>query len=218
MCGPYRYCFNTNCSYSFDIDGQARGKVLKPGRELSLKVRFKPEGNRGRYQERVEILFRDPGLNKRFGITRTVIATVGVKEDYEQLKASRPYVRPKRSTQLEEPVAEVTPGIAPPAIDEVKWAVKLATHEAPKPLVKVLEDANLDNLPPSKLAARIRSAFLPTGLTVNTYARQLSYLMWIEEDRARRDLAQYDLEEATLEPIRNKTYYKYVYFAVCHNR
>ncbi|KAI0093452.1 P-loop containing nucleoside triphosphate hydrolase protein [Irpex rosettiformis] len=174
--------------------------AIQRNQQIAFTVTFRPEGTNGRYEDRIEFVFEDSRLNKRFAITRSLVATVGVKEDYELLRASRPYVRPKRNEQLEEPITEFTPGVPPPAIADFKWAVRLPLYDAPKALKKLLEECEVTNLPPSKVAARIRAAFIPTQLIADTYSRHFAYMLWIEEERARRDLSQYDMSDATMEP------------------
>lgn len=190
---------------------------MKPAEELSFNVVFRPKENRGRYEDRLEFVFYDPQLSKRFAVTRTITAVLGVKNDYEELKASRPYVRPKRSAHVDETIAEITPGIPPPSINEFKWAVRLLPYEIPKGLAKILEDSDRDNLPPAKISARIRSTLLQSGFNADTYARYFVNLLWIEEERAKRDLSQYDMhnEGATLEP-HNRIFYKYELHYLMH--
>ncbi|KAI0344525.1 P-loop containing nucleoside triphosphate hydrolase protein [Trametopsis cervina] len=187
-------------SSGFSITQTTLPKRIKANQEITLTVVFRPDGNNGRYEDRLELVFNDPSLNKRFGITRTLLGIMGVKQDYELLKASRPYVRPKRTTQLQEPIMGVVPGVAPPSIAEFKWKVKLLPYTAPPSLVEILADSESKDLRPSQIAARIREAFIPSGLTPASYARNFTTLLWIEEDRARRDLTQYDMDEAELEP------------------
>lgn len=183
---------------------------LQRNQQITFTVTFKPDGNNGRYEDRIEFIFKDTRLNKRFAITRSVVATLGVQEDYELLKAKRPYVRPKRTEQLEEPIVEFTPGIPPPAIAEFKWAVRLLPYEIPKALKRLLEECERANLAPSKIVERVRGAFITSPFTADTYARHLAYMLWIEEERARRDLSRYDsdMDGTTMDPVTKGNFYE----------
>ncbi|KAI0093451.1 P-loop containing nucleoside triphosphate hydrolase protein [Irpex rosettiformis] len=206
-----------------DASGFALKRTVLPitiqrNQQIAFTVTFRPEGNNGRYEDRIEFIFEDSRLNKRFAITRPMVAMVGVKEDFELLKATRPYVRPKRSEQLEEPIAKVTPGVPPPAIAEFKWAVRLLPYVAPKSLKKVLDESESTNLSPSKIAARIRAAFIPNQLSADTYARHFAYMLWIEEERAKRDLSQYDMNDVTMDPQGSGPFYSLVIAGLAEKR
>ncbi|KAI0693032.1 P-loop containing nucleoside triphosphate hydrolase protein [Cytidiella melzeri] len=191
---------------SFELSHKTLPVAIRPNRHTVITITFRPDGVSGRFEDRLEVVLLDPKLNRRFAITRSVLAIVGVKEDYELLKASRPYVRPKRTVQLEETIADFTPGIPPPAIAEFTWAVRLLPYSIPKALAKLLEDSESKNLTPSKTAGRIRSVLMPTPLSPSTYARNFANMLWIEEQRAKRDLAQYDMDEATIDPEKRGLY------------
>lgn len=146
---------------------------------LSSVVIFTSSDQRGRFEDRVELIFEDPILKQRFAITRPVRATVGVKEDYEALRATAPYVRPKR--QPEEPMKEIISGIPPPALAAIKWKVKLPLYPGPRDLLDVAYGIGS----PKELSIRVRNAFLPERFDSDTYARTFHVLLWVEEERAR---------------------------------
>ena len=134
---------------------------------------------RGSFEDRLELLFEDPSLNRHFSITRRLLAIVGVKEDYDALKARAPYVRPRRKPEMQ--IKEVTQGVPPPSVAEVKWVVRLLEHKAPAALL----DLAFDPGSPAEIAARIRAAHLPERFNNDMYGRQFATLLWIEEERAR---------------------------------
>ncbi|KAI5120593.1 hypothetical protein M0805_008071 [Coniferiporia weirii] len=182
----------------FRLREEVRTTRVKPSQKGAVVVTFDSRGERGRFEDRAELVFEDPSLKRRFSITRPLVAIVGVKEDYEALKARAPYVRPKR--KLQEPIAEVTRGIPPPSIAAITWTVRLLEYKAPEALVRLA--FNEGEATPSQIATRVRTALLPDKLDKETYGRHFSMLLWIEEERARRDLQQYNLEEETLVPCR----------------
>ncbi len=126
---------------------------LNSGYILTLSVTFDSRRERGSFEDRIELIFEDPIVGRRFSITRPLLATVGVKADYDTLKARAPYVRPKAKTEMR--ISEVTPGVPPDSIAEIVWKVKLDMHKAPKTLNNIAFGAGS----PSELAVRVRSAF-----------------------------------------------------------
>jgi helicase MOV-10 len=72
-------------------------RVTSPKREisnlrpLSLIIGFR-QGFLGRYHDRLELIFEDTQLKKRFIITRALKAIVGNKAEHEALQPKVPYV------------------------------------------------------------------------------------------------------------------------------
>ena len=149
---------------------------------FQVNIEFDSRKDRGRFDDRVELIFEDVLLSKRFCITRPLKAAVGVSSDYEALRAVAPYVRPKRRRL--EPIGEIVPGVPPESIVKFKWVVTLPKYESPRDLTKMLTGGSA-----SDLVKRVRDAFLPNGFTEPSYARFFSILLWIEEERARSVVA-----------------------------
>ena len=143
-----------------------------------VTLTFDPRSERGRFNDRVELVFKDSTLRKRFCITRPLLAAVGVSSDYEILRAAAPYVRPKRKRF--EPISEVVPGVPPESIVKFKWAVNSPQYKIPRDLARVLNGGST-----SEVVQRIRELYFPEGLTSVTYSRFFGRLLWIEEERAR---------------------------------
>lgn len=140
---------------------------------------FSPKKLRGRFEDRIELVFEDPNRRQRFVITRPIHVTVGTKEDYEALKAKVPYVRHKQ--QIQEPVNNFIPGIPPPALGAIKWVVKLGVYAVPKDLVEVAY--GIGRL--SDTVSRVQSSILPATFDNGTYANRFHTLLWLEEEQAR---------------------------------
>ncbi len=145
----------------------------------SIAVTFTSSDQRGRFEDRVELIFEDLVLKQRFAITRPVQATVGVKEDHEVLRAKAPYVRPKR--RPEEPMKEIISGIPPPALAAIKWKVKLPSYPAPRTLLDITYGIGS----PKEIVTRVRNTLFPDKFESDTYGRTFQVLLWVEEERAR---------------------------------
>lgn len=152
---------------------------ITPRATINLDVKFSPRDERGRFEDRIELIFEDLHLNRKFAITRRVRATVAVKADYEALRPNAPYVRPNR--KFEEPMQEIIPGIAPPALSAIRWKTRLLQYPIPPGLVETA----FGNGTSAEIAARIRQAFLPNTLDSRTHGRHFGVLLWVEEERAR---------------------------------
>ena len=132
--------------------------------------------DRGRFQDRLELIFHDPVHTKRFAITRRISAIVGDKEDYEAIKPTVPYVPKHR--KVREEVGSIDEGPKPPAIAGITWAVKLGRYDIDKSLVRYL---NMDDYKERMTCIR---TMLPREVTCETYARQFHTLLHIEEHKS----------------------------------
>jgi hypothetical protein len=163
---------------SFALSPSPTAVAMKSGSSFGVTITFDSKSERGRFNDRVELIFEDAKLRQRFCITRSIKATVGVSTDYEAIRAVAPYVRPKRARY--EPMREIVPGVAPEPLAKFKWAVKLGTYDVPKDLAKTLSGKAS-----KELAETVREVFMPGELSETTYGRFFGVLLWIEEERAK---------------------------------
>ena len=190
-------------------------------RPLTCQITFRSPHS-GRFEDRVEILFEDQALSQRFVIVRPIKGIVGNNADHELLRPTAPYVPRKRTNRT--PETNVLPGPPPPALEAIKYVVKLGKAEIPKQLATALSSgSNAD------IIGRVRRMFLPEIWDVSSYGRHFKHLIWVEEHRMewvvsisrmifhlhgnRNDLEMYDISDAKLTD-RNGPYYQYVYFSV----
>lgn len=144
---------------------------------LQGTVLFDSEGNRGRFQDRLELVFFDVTGQKQFAIVKPLFVIVGNKSDYEDLKPTAPYI-PKKKIQRE-PVKELTHGERPPALAAVKWIKKLPAFDYPKALKTILD------MPTMKEKIRLlRSGFVPRELSSASHARWFHVMLYIEEHQS----------------------------------
>ena len=143
---------------------------------MVLSVTFK-QAHIGRYEDRLELVFRDTQLGQQFIITRTFKAIVGDKALHEHLKPKMPYIPRARSARKE--ITEVVEGVKPPALTAIQYVAALPKAEIPVPLRKLLEGSESIG----RISKQLKSAFLPAGLNSKTYGRFFKYLLWIEESK-----------------------------------
>ncbi|TDL24456.1 P-loop containing nucleoside triphosphate hydrolase protein [Rickenella mellea] len=178
----------------FNIPHQTENVTLAVGTKREIVVAFTPHGVRGRFVDRLELQFEDTALGIKFGITRPMSAIVGVKADYEVLRPKSIYVRPKRTP--EEPMKNIVEGVPPPALHAIKWTSKLPMYPVPNDMIKLAYTEGKV----SEIAQRVKNTFMPGLFASRTYGHHFDVMLWIEEERARQDLAKYNLQSASVDP------------------
>ncbi|KAJ6469382.1 P-loop containing nucleoside triphosphate hydrolase protein [Mycena sanguinolenta] len=158
--------------------------------KYSFSVVFRQDHN-GRAENRLEILFEDLQLHKRFIIARILRVVVGDRSDHETLRPVAPYKARKRTAR--QPETKVVEGILPPSLKAVPYVVPLPKAPIPVNLASALSTGST-----TSIVANLRRVFLPSVLDSNTYARHFKHLLWIEEFRMERDLEHYDIPNAKL--------------------
>ena len=142
---------------------------------MTLVIGFK-EQHIGRYQDRLELVFEDIQLKKRFVITRTLKATVGNKAEHEQLQPKAPYVPRARSDRR--PVLEVVEGIKLPTTIAIPYIGPLPKAHIPVRFQTILSSKD----PVAKITTQIRNTFIPQVLNSKSYRQYFKHLLWIEEN------------------------------------
>ncbi|KAI0371390.1 P-loop containing nucleoside triphosphate hydrolase protein [Pilatotrama ljubarskyi] len=175
-----------NLSFTASIIGEARKLVL--GQVIRIHVTFR-QTQRGRYQGRLELTLQDAS-QRAFIIIRQLYAVVGNKEDHELLKAVAPYVH--RRPAKWQPDTSTVEGQRPPALDVVKWARPLPQSAIPARLAQALSVRST-----REAVEAIRTAHLPSALSVTTHGRHFQILLWVEEQRLVEDLRMYDLADTS---------------------
>jgi len=145
--------------------------VAKP---LSILLNLK-EIHIGRYEDRVEFVFEDSQLKKKFIITRTLKVVVGNKTEHEALMPKAPYVPQVRTTR--KPIREVIGGEKPPSLNAIPYIGKLPKATIPSHLASLLSGTQST----SKTVAQTRNMFMPAVLNTETYGRHFKTLVWVEE-------------------------------------
>ena len=137
-------------------------------------IRFEPKGLYGRFCDRLQLSFRDEGLDQSFSISRELVAVVGNKEELDALAPIAPYIRPKRRTR-EEPL-HLVDGIKYTFDSDIHWVVKLLPFDVPKHIHQALAIGSL-----GEQATRVQETLLPDLVNSQTYSRFWSTLLHVEE-------------------------------------
>ena len=145
---------------------------------MTLVIRFK-QPYVGRYQDRLELLFVDKQLRKKFIISRALRAIVGNKGEHEALQPKAPYSYALRSMSRRSPILEVVAGIKPPAASVIPYVGRLPKAYIPTHLEKIL--SSKDSL--AKIIDRVKSGFMPQVFNSNSHGQHFKNLLWIEETR-----------------------------------
>ncbi|KAF8954804.1 P-loop containing nucleoside triphosphate hydrolase protein [Flammula alnicola] len=167
-------------------------------RPLPLTLTFK-QIHIGRYEDRVEFLFGDSQLKKRFIISRTLKAIVGNRAEHEALMPATPYIPRLRTSR--KAVVKVVEGIKPPALNAIPYIGRLPKASIPSTLQSILSSSQSTK----DVSAQVRKIFMPTDFNSNTYDPHFKHLLWVEEYKMEQDLERYDMLRTALN--RHNNYY-----------
>lgn len=170
----FRRLFLITHGSSFNVAHQSGSTALTTSRPLNLLVIFK-QPYIGRYEDRLELVFQDTQLKKRFIITRTLNVIVGDKILHEQLKPKIPY-KPRTRAAVKE-IGQVVEGVKPNALKTIPYVAVLPQAKIPAPLQDLLRGSESVG----RVTKQIKKIFLPEVLTSTTYGRFFKHLLWIEE-------------------------------------
>ncbi|KAG8834962.1 hypothetical protein FRC17_006265, partial [Serendipita sp. 399] len=183
----------------FSVDIQTKGYIPVKS-PLKGIVTFDSKSSRGRFQDRLELIFHDITAQRRFAIVKSLSAIVSNREDYEVLKPSAPYI--PKGARKREVIKEVEGGVRPLAIAEIKWTVTLPEYAMAKSMKTILDMQGMQ-----EKIRLLRAGFVPRTFTRETHARMFHILLWIEEHQSSSDLERYDQEAMTLQPDNAKRLY-----------
>ncbi|KAG8913246.1 hypothetical protein FRC01_004650, partial [Tulasnella sp. 417] len=162
--------------------------TIPAGGKFGLKVDFDPRGNRGHYDDRIELIFEDNSRGARFFIVRPMHAVVAVQADLDLLAPTAPYQRPEpRPKETEAPVIDGPP---PPQLAEIDWVNRLPFNDVPTFLKVLVEEGSI-----GERVRAVKAEMLPGDLNWRTYGEHWQALLWIEEIQAEKDMMNYDQED-----------------------
>ncbi|KAJ7034547.1 P-loop containing nucleoside triphosphate hydrolase protein [Mycena alexandri] len=187
----------TSSPFSATFPGPNR--TIAYNANYSFNVTMRQDYN-GRAEDRLEILFEDVQLRKRFTIVRILLVVVGDRDDHNAFGPLLPYTPRKRTAR--QPETNVEPGVLPPATNAVPYVVPLPKAPIPDGLASALSTGTTKSI-----VANVRRLYLPAVLDSTSYPRHFKHLLWIEEFRMERDLEHYDIARAKLT---SNTYYHFL--------
>ncbi|KAJ8688713.1 hypothetical protein PTI98_013472 [Pleurotus ostreatus] len=159
---------------------------LAPGKSVQVHVTFR-QTYTGRYHDRVDILFEDSQLKKRFTISRPLTAIVGNKEDHDMLRPKTPFVPQKRLAR--QPEVDVVPPELPASTKAVPYVVPLPLALIPRHFSNIFTSGSY-----AHVLHTIRKSFLPQSFNSESYGRHFKHLLWTEEFQSERDMEIYDMQ------------------------
>ncbi|KAF5389693.1 hypothetical protein D9757_006021 [Collybiopsis confluens] len=167
---------------------------INPGRPRVLLLSFHPSYV-GRYEDTLELVFRDQTKGTRFIIHRRVLATVGDRQDHEQLAPSAPYTRRKRvALQIDGPIRR---SLRPPTWTKTLWVGTLPKFDIPREITGILYKRGARSR--NDVLALVKGIMEPT-FTTRTYGKRFQLLLYLEEAQMTQDLDAYAMEDVALEP------------------
>lgn len=143
---------------------------------IQLAVSFK-EPFIGRYEDRLELVFEDTQLNKKFVIARSLKVIVGNKAEHEALQPKTAYVPRTRSTHKIIPEQDIVEGVKPPALNAIRYVISLPKATIPTHLHNILASSETT----AKVVSTVRQVFMPQDFNSDTYGRHFKQLLWVEE-------------------------------------
>ena len=141
---------------SFSVTSLSTAQNLTSRNPIQLAIAFK-QLHIGRYEDRLELVFEDTQLKKRFFITRTLKAIVGNKAEHEALQSKAPYVPRTRLTRNVIAEKDVVEGVKPPALNAIRYVVLLPKAKIPTHMHNLLAGSETT----AKVTATVRKVFMP---------------------------------------------------------
>jgi helicase MOV-10 len=161
---------------SFSVAHLSTAQNLTSRNPIQLTIAFK-QTHIGRYEDRLELVFEDIQIKKRFFIARTLKAIVGNKADHEALQPKAPYVPRTRSRRNVIAEKDIVEGVKPPALNAIRYVVVLPKAKIPTHLHNILAGSETT----AKVTATVRKVFMPQVFNSDTYGRHFKHLLWAEE-------------------------------------
>jgi len=159
--------------------------VVQQGSSRVLSIIFYPS-YAGVHEDTLELLFYDLSRQRSFVITRSVAATVGSKDDYDQFKVKVPYTRRKKSHFT----GTIVPSLRSPAGIKTVWAETLSTFTPPQSLIEATYGPHI-NL--TKALENVKG-WMPGTLNAQSYPWWFQVLLFLEEEHMKSVLLYRSLD------------------------
>jgi len=170
----------------FSAHLRGKGRVVQKGSTRKVSLIFQPS-YAGHVEATLELLFFDIDNSRTFVITRTVEATVGSREDYEELKPKAPYARRKAVPKFNY-TGLVVRNNRPPTWTKTLWADRLLGYDPPSRLIEVAYGPRSLGSP-KQLLSNVKK-FMPTIFNEKTYGAWFQVLLHLEEQQVKLVSAQ----------------------------
>lgn len=130
----------------------------------------------GRFDDRIEFIFRDETLSQQFVIARPILGTIANRAELEALGPIAPYVRPARRRFHDQEGHDDIPGPRYEFESDVIWVAKLAPFNVPQKIKDILSVGSTNQQIDS-----IRTMALPPVFDATSYSRHWDTLLYVEE-------------------------------------
>ena len=194
----------------FSARVKGRSSIVRPGNAgtRTVSVVFHP-GYAGQFEDTLELVFWHLDLHHTFVITRRVKATIGDRDDHEEIKPQAPYTGPRQVPRFNYDRVRVVLSLRPPTWTETVWTERLPEYKVPEKVVEAAFGPPAPGKQKNPNAARANvQRLMPAALNLDTYAIWWQVLLWVEEEQVKQDLDHYALEGVELKP--NYPRYEYV--------
>jgi helicase MOV-10 len=161
---------------SFNVTTIELPVSIAPQSSLAVQIRFDPRGQRGRFEDRLELVFREHS-GGIFMITRPLRAVVG-NSDLTTLAPVAPYRR-RRLARGRGPKLEIIRGAEKLPVS-TKYKRELPSAAIPVVLEQLLTHGVIDH----QIEA-FRSQFMPGDLTITSYQDYWTNLVHAEHFQAK---------------------------------
>ncbi|KAG8729320.1 hypothetical protein FRC11_009061 [Ceratobasidium sp. 423] len=181
-----------NFQLCFTITTVPLPAVIAPEDSIATQLHFNPRGQRGRFEDRLEFVFRDD--SGTFVITRPVKAIAG-NDDLVALAPTAPYRRPRRAREREinQEIIDVERDPEDPPRSKPKN--RLPSLTLSREMKQLLNQSVTEDQIRS-----FREQFLPAeGLTMGTFQQYWSNLVLAEYFQAETDLKAFDMDDVRLQ-------------------
>ncbi|CAE6366471.1 unnamed protein product [Rhizoctonia solani] len=182
----------SNFQLCFTVTTDTLPVSITTEKSISVQIHFNPQRQRGRFEDRLEFVFKDN--DGTFVITRPVKAIAG-NNDLATLAPIAPYRRPRRAREREAVNQEVVEVEKDRRRPKKKSKRPPKSWSIPKRMRQLLSQATSE-----EQINAFREQFLPAeGLTASTFQKYWSSLVHAEHFQAEADLKQFDIDDVRLQ-------------------
>jgi hypothetical protein len=178
MSSCYTIITNIN-ALSFTVTTIPLPIAITPQSSVAIQIRFDPRRQRGRFEDRLEFVFRD-ARNDNFVITRPLKAIVG-NDGLAALAPTEPYRRPRRARQreAEQQIISVERD-EQPVNHSIKYKRSLVAADVPGAMEKILNQGSVE-----EQTNAFGSRYMPSALNFASFEQFWSNLVLAELFQAR---------------------------------
>ncbi|KDQ06707.1 hypothetical protein BOTBODRAFT_244450 [Botryobasidium botryosum FD-172 SS1] len=170
-----------NTTRRFEVEGQNNVYIADQAMVNIVTVKFKPFEKRGRYQNRIELHFRDTRSNTRFTVTRPLRATVGLQADLTALEPVAPFAGNAKTHRIGYDPSSILMGDRPEPLNTIPSVYAFPEYPIPSYISKLLESGGT-----KKKSDQLRKRYFAQPPSADNHGRLWSILLHVEEHQMER--------------------------------